>query len=48
MRAMWPKPSAALRLTFSADISRLSCLKFLGVSRVFDYAGLSGGSRYRP
>ena len=52
MRAVWPKPSpAVLRLTFSAglsEVSRFSCLKFLGVSGVFDYAGLSRDSRYRP
>jgi hypothetical protein len=52
MRAVWPKPSpAVLRLTFAAgvyEVSRFSCLKFLGVSGVFDYAGLNRGSRYRP
>jgi hypothetical protein len=52
MRAVWPKPSpAVLRLMFSAgisEVSRFSCLKFLGVSGVFDYAGLSRDSRYRP
>ena len=43
MRAVWPKPSpAVLRLTFAAgvcEVSRFSCMKFLGVSGVFDYAG---------
>src|SRR5882672_12141727 len=45
MRAVWPEPSpAGLRLPFSAgvsEVSRFSCMKFLGVSGVFDYAGLS-------
>ena len=52
MRAVWPEPSpAGLRLTFFAgisEVSRFSCMKFLGVSGVFDYAGLSGDSRYCP
>ena len=52
MRAVRPEPSpAVLRLTGTAgipEVSRFSCLKFLGVSGVFDYAGLSRGSRYRP
>ncbi len=51
MRAVWPEPSpAGLRLTFSAgtsEASRFSCMKFLGVSGVFDYAGLNKDSRYR-
>jgi hypothetical protein len=51
MRAVWPKPSpAVLRLTRAAgvcEVSRFSCMKFLGVSGVFDYAGLSRSSRYR-
>jgi hypothetical protein len=51
MRAVWPKPSpAVLRLTFAAgvcEVSRFSCMKFLGVSGVFDYAGLTRSSRYR-
>ena len=51
MRAVWPKPSpAVLRLTLAAgvcEVSRFSCMKFLGVSGVFDYAGLSRSSRYR-
>jgi hypothetical protein len=50
-RAVRPKPSpAVLRLTGTAgipEISRFSCMKFLGVSGVFDYAGLIGDSRYR-
>ena len=48
-RAVRPKPSpAVLRLTFIAgisEVSRFSCMKLLGVSGVFDYAGLSGSSR---
>src|SRR6266516_5334075 len=31
-----------------SEVSRFSCMKFIGVSGVFDYAGLSGDSRYRP
>jgi hypothetical protein len=50
-RAVWPKPSpAVLRLTLAAgvcEVSRFSCMKFLGVSGVFDYAGLNSSSRYR-
>ena len=29
------------------EVSRFSCMKFLGVSGVFDYAGLNRSSRYR-
>jgi hypothetical protein len=51
VRAVWPKPSPAdLRSGWTigvSEVSRFSCLKFLGVSGVFDYAGLSRGSRYR-
>ena len=45
-----PSP-AVLRLTFAAgvcEVSRFSCMKFLGVPGVFDYAGLNRNSRYRP
>jgi hypothetical protein len=31
-----------------SEVSRLSCMKFLGVPGVFDYAGLARDSRYRP
>jgi hypothetical protein len=52
MRAVWPEPSLAALLpdwaTGVSEVSRFSCLKFLDVSGVFDYAGLSRGSRYRP
>src|SRR5207244_13234192 len=30
-----------------SEVSRFSCLKFLGVPGVFDYAGPNGDSRYR-
>jgi hypothetical protein len=50
-RAVWPKPSPAdLRLGSPAGVSavsRFSCMKFLGVPGVFDYARLSENSRYR-
>jgi hypothetical protein len=49
MRALRPKPSPAVLLLSSAtgisEVSRFSCMKFLGVSGVFDYAGLSRDSR---
>src|SRR6266542_2073685 len=52
MRAVRPEPSpAGLRQTVTTgipEVSRFSCMKFLGVSGVFDYAGLSKNSRYRP
>ena len=42
-RAVRPEPSpAVLRLTFAAgisEVSRFSCMKFLGVPGAFDYAG---------
>src|SRR5215469_8993627 len=51
MRAVRPKPSPAdLRPGLTAgvsEVSRFSCMKFLGVSGVFDYAGLDRNSRYR-
>ena len=51
-RAVRPKPSpAVLRLRFAAgisEVSRFSCMKFLGVPGAFDYAGPNKGSRYRP
>src|SRR5215469_3822697 len=31
-----------------SEVSRFSCMKFIGVSGVFDYAGPSRDSRYRP
>jgi len=31
-----------------SEVSRFSCMKFLGVSGVFDYAGPNRNSRYRP
>ena len=52
MRAVWPEPSPADLLPSSAtgvsEVSRFSCMKFLGVSGVFDYAGLSRNSRDSP
>jgi hypothetical protein len=48
-RAVRPKPSpAVLQLTHTAgvsEVSRFSCMKFLGVSGVFDYAGPDKSSR---
>jgi hypothetical protein len=44
-RAVWPKPSPADLQRFPAgvsEVSRFSCMKFLGVSGVFDYAGPTG------
>jgi len=52
MRAVWPEPSPAdLLPSLTAgvsEVSRFSCMKFLGVSGVFDYAGLNKDSRDRP
>jgi len=52
MRAVRPGPSPADLLPDWAagvsEVSRFSCMKFLGVPGVFDYAGLNGDSRYRP
>ncbi len=31
----------------ASEVSRFSCMKFLGVPGVFDYAGLDRSSRYR-
>src|SRR6516162_2791662 len=51
MRAVWLLPSPADLppglTTGASEVSRFSCMKFLSVSGVFDYAGLSGNSRYR-
>ena len=48
-RAVWLSPSPAGLLssfpTGVPEVSRFSCMKFLGVSGVFDYAGLTRGSR---
>src|SRR5437667_3147346 len=50
-RAVWLLPSPAdLRPGLAvgvSEVSRFSCMKFLGVSGVFDYAGLSRCSLYR-
>ena len=52
VRVVWPEPSPADLLPGWAagvsEVSRFSCMKFLGVSGVFDYAGLNKDSRYRP
>ena len=52
MRAVRPKPSLAdLRPGSTAgvsEVSRFSCMKSIGVSGVFDYAGPNRDSRYRP
>jgi hypothetical protein len=49
VRAVRPKPSPAVLLSGwtagVSEVSRFSCMKFLGVSGVFDYAGLSRNSR---
>src|SRR5271167_270200 len=51
MRAVRLLPSPTVLLPgFAAgvsEVSRFSCLKFLGVPGVFDYAGPNGDSRYR-
>ena len=51
MRAVWLLPSPADLLPDStagvSEVSRFSCMKFLGVSGVFDYAGLNKNSRCR-
>jgi hypothetical protein len=51
-RALPPEPSPAdLRPGLTAgvsEVSRFSCMKFIGVSGVFDYAGPNRDSRYRP
>src|SRR5215467_11372729 len=51
MRAVRPSPSpTALRSGWTAgvsEVSRFSCMKFLGVPGVFDYAGLTRNSRWR-
>jgi hypothetical protein len=46
---VWPEPSPADLLPDGAagvsEVSRFSCMKFLGVPGVFDYAGLNKDSR---
>jgi hypothetical protein len=46
---LWPSPADLLPggAAGVSEVSRFSCMKFLGVSGVFDYAGLSRSSRYR-
>jgi len=49
MRGVRPEPSPAVLLpgltTGISEASRFSCMKFLDVSGVYDYAGLNEGSR---
>ena len=51
-RAVRPSPFPAVRPPDAAagvpEVSRFSCRKCLGVSGVYDYAGLLGDSRWRP
>src|SRR5271166_5321045 len=51
MRAVWLLPSPAGLLpgwtAGVSEVSRFSCMKLLGVSGVFDYAGLGRNSRWR-
>jgi hypothetical protein len=51
MLALWlclRRPTCCLTETAGvSEVSGFSCMKFLGVSGVFDYAGLSRCSRYR-
>ena len=52
MRAVRPEPSPPVLLSGwtagVAEVSRFSCMKFLSVPGIFDYAGLARDSRYRP
>ena len=45
MAIAFSRRSAVFVPTDIFEVSRFSSLKFLGVSGVFDYAGLSRGSR---
>src|SRR5262249_42190993 len=51
-RAVQPGPSPAVLsqsfVTGISEVSRFSCMKFLGVPGVFDYPGLTEDSRCRP
>lgn len=51
MRAVWllPSPAGLVRSSrpATAEVSRFSCMQFLSVLGVYDYAGLASGSRYR-
>src|SRR5512146_2638177 len=51
VRAVWLSPSPADLLpgltAGISEVSRFSCMKFIGVSGVFDYAGPNRDSRYR-
>src|SRR5260370_31411051 len=52
MRVVRPEPSPAVLLAGSAagvsEVSRFSCMKLPDVSGVYDYAGPTRDSRYRP
>jgi hypothetical protein len=45
--SLLPPSCGSVAATGVSEVSRFSCLKFLGVSGVFDYAGLNRSSRYR-
>ena len=50
-RVLRPEPSPAdllLLLAGASEVSRFSCMKLPDVSGIFDYAGLTRDSRYRP
>jgi hypothetical protein len=51
-RAVRPSPSPADLLLDGAagvsEVSRFSCMRFIAVSRVFDYAGPNPDSRISP
>jgi hypothetical protein len=51
VQALRPRPSPAVLLpgwtAGVTEVSRFSCMKLLGVSGVFDYAGLNRNSRWR-
>jgi hypothetical protein len=42
-----PPSCGSVAATGVSEVSRFSCMKFLGVPGVFDYAGLNRNSRYR-
>src|SRR5450631_3645888 len=45
--SLLPPSCGSVAATGVSEVSRFSCLKFLDVSGVFDYAGLNRSSRYR-
>jgi len=52
VRVVRPEPSPAVLLSGLkagiSEVSRFSCTKLLGVSGVYDFAGLNWDSRYCP